>query len=79
MARRARSGDAVAGHVRPARDRPEQAGAAVLAGVVGALAVLLWWLFFSRARWAERLGAIAVMVVAVAAHHVSFTSQSRTG
>ena len=46
---------------------PEQAGAAVLAGVVGALAVLIWWLFFSRAPWPERLGAIVVMVVAVAA------------
>ncbi len=45
---------------------PEQAGAAVLAGVVGALAVLIWWLFFSRAPWLERLGAIVAMVVAVA-------------
>ncbi len=40
-------------------------------GMIGAffLAVVIavWWLFFSRAPWFERLGAIAVMVVAVAA------------
>ena len=46
---------------------PEQGGTAVIGGVVGGLAVVLWWLFFSRAAWLERLGAIALMVVAVAA------------
>jgi outer membrane protein assembly factor BamB len=39
----------------------------VLAGVVGGLAIAVWWLFFSRARWSERVGAIILMVVAVAA------------
>jgi hypothetical protein len=46
---------------------PEQGGTAVIGGVVGWLAVVLWWLFFSRAAWSERLGAIVLMVVAVAA------------
>jgi hypothetical protein len=44
---------------------PEQGGIAVIGGVVGGLAVVLWWLFFSRAAWLERLGAIVVMVVAI--------------
>jgi len=30
------------------------------------LAVVLWWVFFSRARWSDRLGGIALMAVALA-------------
>ena len=45
---------------------PEQAGTAILAGIVGTLAVAIWWLFLSRAAWSERLGAIVFMIVAVA-------------
>src|SRR5688500_1987817 len=40
-----------------------------LYGVFGAigcsLAVFLWWMFFSRAPWSERLGAIILMIVGV--------------
>jgi outer membrane protein assembly factor BamB len=39
----------------------------VIVGLAGALAVLVWWLFFSRAAWSERLGAVALMVVALVA------------
>lgn len=46
---------------------PAAGGAAVLLGLAGALAVLAWWLFFSRAPWAERIGAIVMMVVALLA------------
>ena len=39
--------------------------------VVGALfcaaAVVVWWLFFSRASWRDRLGALAVMALAIVA------------
>ena len=47
----------------------------LIGSVIGALAIIVWWLFFSRAPWAERLGAIAMMAVAViivkAASHAS--------
>src|SRR4051794_2420937 len=33
--------------------------------LIGAVVVLLWWSFFSRAPWVDRLAAIAVTVVAL--------------
>lgn len=42
-------------------------GTAILGGLAGALVVMLWWLFFSRAPWSERIAAIVLMVVGVAA------------
>jgi outer membrane protein assembly factor BamB len=30
-----------------------------------ALAVILWWMFLSRARWSDRLGALVLMIVAL--------------
>ncbi len=36
-------------------------------GIICAGAVVVWWLFLSRAAWAERLGAIVLMVVSLAA------------
>jgi outer membrane protein assembly factor BamB len=46
-----------------APDAPVPVG--MFGGVLGALAVILWWIFFSRARWSERVGAIVLMIVAV--------------
>ena len=43
---------------------PRSAGLGMIGAVVCALIVLLWWLFFSRARWYERLGGIALMIAA---------------
>ena len=37
----------------------------LIVALVGIVATLVWWLFFSRASWLERLGAIALMIVAV--------------
>jgi outer membrane protein assembly factor BamB len=34
----------------------------LVAGPVGALLIVLWWVFFSRAPWSERLGAVGLMV-----------------
>jgi outer membrane protein assembly factor BamB len=39
----------------------------ILAGVAGGLLIFLWWTFFSRAPWLERLGVIVLMVLAVMA------------
>src|SRR5882672_7719526 len=39
----------------------------MIGGLVCGLAVLVWWLFFSRAPWSERIGAIVLMIVAVIA------------
>ena len=36
---------------------------AVIGGLVGALAVIVWWVFFSRAPWSERLGAVVLMIL----------------
>jgi hypothetical protein len=38
---------------------------ALIGGLVGALAVVAWWLFFSRAPWSERVGAIVLVIVAL--------------
>jgi len=46
---------------------PVAAISAVLGGAGLGLAVVVWWLFFSRAPWAERVGAIVFMVVALVA------------
>ena len=43
------------------------AGLAVIGGLGCVLLILAWWLFFSRAPWVERVGAVALMVVAVLA------------
>src|SRR5256885_1144483 len=40
---------------------------AMLGALACGLAVGVWWFFFSRAPWAERVGAIVLMVVAVVA------------
>jgi len=40
---------------------------AVLAGAAFGLVIVVWWLFFSRAPWIERVGALALMPLAVLA------------
>src|SRR5688572_15485970 len=40
---------------------------ALLGAVALGLVVIVWWLCFSRAPWAERVGALVLMVVAVVA------------
>ena len=45
---------------------PEDTAFAVIGGLAGGLAVLVWWLFFSRARRFERWGAVLLMIAAAA-------------
>lgn len=42
---------------------PDAAPLGVLGGMVGGLAILIWWMFFSRAPWTERLGALGLTIV----------------
>jgi outer membrane protein assembly factor BamB len=44
---------------------PEGLFIGVMAGLAGAPLILIWWLFFSRAPWKERIGAVLLMVVTV--------------
>jgi outer membrane protein assembly factor BamB len=44
---------------------PNAGKVALLGGPVCAMAILLWWLFLSRAPWSERLGAVVLMIVAL--------------
>ena len=46
---------------------PDWTAYAVMAGLVGWVALIVWWLFFSRGPRAERYGAFAVMIGAMAA------------
>jgi outer membrane protein assembly factor BamB len=44
---------------------PEAMPVGMMAGAFGGVAILVWWLFFSRAPWPERLGATALVLAAV--------------
>jgi len=44
---------------------PDASMFAVLGAVVAGLVIVVWWVFFSRAPWSERLGVVVLMIVAV--------------
>lgn len=46
---------------------PGSAVVGVFGGLLGGLAILVWWAFFSRTPWFERWGAIILMIVALVA------------
>jgi outer membrane protein assembly factor BamB len=39
----------------------------MIGSVIGALAIVVWWTFFSRAAWSERFGALGLMIIAMVA------------
>lgn len=51
----------------------------VLGGMAGGLLIAVWWLLFSRARWFERLGAVALMIAALAATPLILHESIATG
>ncbi|HXG70471.1 MAG TPA: hypothetical protein VNJ04_07645, partial [Gemmatimonadaceae bacterium] len=51
----------------------------MIAGVVGGITIVAWWLFFSRAPWPERVGAIVLMVVAIIATRLLVHRSVATG
>ncbi len=44
---------------------PGAAPFGLLVGALCGLAIILWWLFFSRAPWLERIGALVLIVIAL--------------
>jgi len=44
---------------------PDATMYSIMGAVLGGPLVAIWWVFFSRAPWAERLGALALTVIAV--------------
>ena len=58
---------------------PEALQIGVFAGLVGGLAVLVWWVFFSRAPRLERWGGLAVIVAALAVTPLLLDESVTTG
>ena len=52
---------------------------AIFAGMLSAVGIVVWWMFFSRAPWSERLGAIILMIIAVVALKPIVHVSIRTG
>ena len=58
---------------------PEAVLIGAIGGLASALPIVVWWVFFSRARWSERLGAIVVMIIAVIATRPLLDKSIQTG
>ncbi|NJL26358.1 MAG: PQQ-binding-like beta-propeller repeat protein [Thermoanaerobaculia bacterium] len=46
--------------------RPDAVVPSLLGGMAGGALIVLWWLFLSRAKWSERVGALVLMSAGVA-------------
>jgi outer membrane protein assembly factor BamB len=51
----------------------------IIGAFAGAVAIVFWWLFFSRAPWSERLGAVVLMAVALTVTRLIVHESIRTG
>jgi outer membrane protein assembly factor BamB len=52
---------------------------AMISGVLLGMAIVVWWLFFSRAPWRERLAAVGLMIVGVAVTRIVVHESIRGG
>ena len=50
-----------------------------MAGMLGFIAIVIWWLFFSRAAWFDRIAAVVVMIAAIAATYPFLDVSLATG
>ena len=50
---------------------------AVMGGALGGLAIIVWWLLFSRAPWSERVGAIVLILAVMSVRDSASTSRLR--
>ena len=58
---------------------PESLPIGLMAGLVCALAVIVWWVFFSRASWTERVGAVVLMALTLFATRLVVHPSIATG
>ncbi len=58
---------------------PDALEYAVFSGLFFTLAIVIWWLFFSRAAWMERVGAIVLMIAASFAARALLDKSIATG
>ena len=58
---------------------PEAGMYGVLGGLLGGPVLVVWWLFFSRTPWSERLGAVVLMVAGLAATPLILHESVATG
>lgn len=58
---------------------PDLTQYAVMSGAVGAIALVVWWLFSSRAAWADRLGGLALIILAMVGTYPFLDQSLATG
>ena len=58
---------------------PDAAMFAVMGGLLGWLALIVWWVFFSRAEWFDRIAAVVLMLGAMAATYPLLDVSLATG
>src|SRR5688500_2724959 len=58
---------------------PEAGLVAILGALASALLIIVWWMFFSRAPWPERLGFLGLMIAAMTVTYMFLLHPSISG